>query len=559
MSENNEHNPLDDIEFTPDLIRGVKKDVSEYDNYPDNSEQVETEEEYEQINQVLQVETETKNYQELSQEISSLREKLEQFSQDVESNYSHLQEEVSRLSNFMLELQDEKLNGDVDLESFFGRVNSLENHLQILSKQIEKRINNNVNSQQQVNKKLEQLAADTKQEIEEIVGMVVDVESKQVDARKLSQDISLLKGKLKEFSNVESNSSQLQEKVAQLSSQILELQKEKSNIGVGLEPLFRRVKSLENSLQNLSEHIEERINNNVNSQQQVNEQFSQFADSQEISQEISLLREKFERFSQDVVGKYFQLHKKLSKLSSAFHLEREKISQDVYLDSFFRRVESLENHLQNMEVKYSKLQEKVKNNLNPFQEWKELFYISIWSLGLAIIPSIVNLSMDNPNIFLSLLCLILALPFLLTSLVIFFWSYFSMVLMFGQLFYSSSNLVLSKVDYWLSRYRLITLIQVFEQKDKEVDKTSGLKAFCLLFYLLFSLLLMFGSTIVLPGLVLSCSENQAGWILCFLNAAHKDPKIVIMSFPNITVLWLVICWLILQFIKALALLKQKFL
>ncbi len=105
MSENNERNPLDDIEFTPDLIRGVKKDASESDNYPGNSEQVETEEESEEVNEVLQVET--TNYRELSQEISLLREKLDQFSQDVENNYSHLQQEVSRLSDFMLELQDE--------------------------------------------------------------------------------------------------------------------------------------------------------------------------------------------------------------------------------------------------------------------------------------------------------------------------------------------------------------------------------------------------------------------------------------------------------------------
>ncbi|GGA22342.1 hypothetical protein [Okeania sp. KiyG1] len=89
--------------------------------------------------------------------------------------------------------------------------------------------------------------------------MVVDVESKQVDAHKLSQDISLLREKLEDFSNVESNSSQLQEKVAELSSNILELQEERSNIGVGLEPLFRRVKSLENSLQNFSGQIEKKL------------------------------------------------------------------------------------------------------------------------------------------------------------------------------------------------------------------------------------------------------------------------------------------------------------
>ncbi|NER03031.1 MAG: hypothetical protein F6K17_10545 [Okeania sp. SIO3C4] len=108
MSENNDRNPLDDIEFTPDIIRGVKKDVSESHNYSGNSEQVEIEEEFKQVNEVLQVET--TNDRELFQDISLLREKLEQFSQDVENNYSQLHKEVSRLSDFMLELQEEKLN-----------------------------------------------------------------------------------------------------------------------------------------------------------------------------------------------------------------------------------------------------------------------------------------------------------------------------------------------------------------------------------------------------------------------------------------------------------------
>ncbi|MGB3510799.1 MAG: hypothetical protein WBA93_16500 [Microcoleaceae cyanobacterium] len=114
MSKNNDRNPLDDIEFTPDIIRGVKKDSSESHNYPSNSEQVETKNKSERINEVLQVEA--IHDRELSQDISLLREKLEQFSQDVESNYSPLQEKVSRLSDFMLELQEEKLNGDIDLE-----------------------------------------------------------------------------------------------------------------------------------------------------------------------------------------------------------------------------------------------------------------------------------------------------------------------------------------------------------------------------------------------------------------------------------------------------------
>ncbi|NEN91355.1 MAG: hypothetical protein F6K48_21590 [Okeania sp. SIO3H1] len=185
MSENNDRNPLDDIEFTPDLIRGVKKDSSEADNYSGNSEQVETDDKSEKVNEVLQVET--ADYRELFQEISLLREKLKQFSQDVESSYSHLEEKVSRLSDFMLELQEERLNGDVDLESLFGRVKSLENSLESLPGQIEERINNNVNSQQEVNEKFQQFVADTRQEIEEIVRMVVGVESKQVDAHKLSQ------------------------------------------------------------------------------------------------------------------------------------------------------------------------------------------------------------------------------------------------------------------------------------------------------------------------------------------------------------------------------------
>ncbi|NET46979.1 hypothetical protein [Okeania sp. SIO2B3] len=470
MSENNDRNPLDDIEFTPDLIRGVKKDSSESHNYSGNSEQVDTEEESEEVNEVLQVET--ADYQELFQEISLLREKLEQFSQDVENNYSHLQEEVSRLSDFMLELQEERLNGDVDLESLFGRVKSLENALESLPGQIEERINSTLDSQQEVNKKFQQFVAGIKQEIEEIVRMVVDVESQQVDAHKLSQDISLLREKLEELSNVESNSSQLHEQMAELSSHILELQEERSNIGVGLEPLFRRVKSLENSLQNLSEQIEQRINNNVNSQQEVNENFNQFAEdtkleiqiiiqklvdfesqqvnAQELSQEISLLRERLERFS-NVESNSLELEKKITELwSQILHLQKERSNIGVGLEPLFRRVKSLENSLQNMEVKYSQLQEKVINNLNISQEWKEFFYISIWSLGSAIILSLPNSSIDNPNIFLILLCLVLVLasPFLLTSLVIFFWSYFSIVLMFGRLLFSSPNLVLIKVDYW---------------------------------------------------------------------------------------------------------------
>ncbi|NET24890.1 hypothetical protein [Okeania sp. SIO1I7] len=55
MSENNDRNPLDDIEFTPDLIRGVKKDSSESHNYPGNSEQVETDDKSDKVNEVLQV------------------------------------------------------------------------------------------------------------------------------------------------------------------------------------------------------------------------------------------------------------------------------------------------------------------------------------------------------------------------------------------------------------------------------------------------------------------------------------------------------------------------
>ncbi|GGA22349.1 hypothetical protein [Okeania sp. KiyG1] len=94
-----------------------------------------------------------------------------------------------------------------------------------------------------------------------------------------------------------------------------------------------------------------------------------------------------------------KLQEELSKLSLAFQLEQEKISQDVYLDSLFRRVELLENSLQNMEVKHFQLQEKVQNNLNLSQEWREFFYMSIWSLGLAIITYVLNLSIDNSNIF----------------------------------------------------------------------------------------------------------------------------------------------------------------
>ncbi|WP_426586941.1 hypothetical protein [Dapis sp. BLCC M229] len=77
---------------------------------------------------------------------------------------------------------------------------------------------------------IEQFVADTKQETEEIVQMVVDIEYQQVDVHKLSQDITLLREKLEEFSHLESNSLELEEKVAKLSAQILYLQQERSNI-----------------------------------------------------------------------------------------------------------------------------------------------------------------------------------------------------------------------------------------------------------------------------------------------------------------------------------------
>ncbi|MGD1701645.1 hypothetical protein ACP6PM_17665 [Dapis sp. BLCC M229] len=60
--------------------------------------------------------------------------------------------------------------------------------------------------------------------------MVVDIEYQQVDVHKLSQDITLLREKLEEFSHLESNSLELEEKVAKLSAQILYLQQERSNI-----------------------------------------------------------------------------------------------------------------------------------------------------------------------------------------------------------------------------------------------------------------------------------------------------------------------------------------
>ncbi|NES07912.1 MAG: hypothetical protein F6K22_37075 [Okeania sp. SIO2F4] len=428
--------------------------------------------------------------------------------------------------------------------------------------------------------------------------MVVDVESKQVDAQKLSQDISLLREKLEEFSHVESNPSQFQEKVTKLSSQILELQKEKSNIGVGLEPLFRRVKSLENSLQNLSGQIEEKINSTLDSQQQVYEIFLKFAedtkleiktivqklvdieykqvDVHKLSQYISLLSQKLERFSH-VESNSLELEEKVAELSAQIlYLQQERSNIGVGLEPLFHRVKSLENSLQNMEVKSSQLQEKVKNNLNLSQEWKEFFYISIWSLGLAIIPSIVNLSMDNPNIFLSLLCLVLASPFLLTSLVIFFWSYFSIVLMFGRLLFSSPHLVLSKVDYWLSRYRFIcgSMVLIAEkmirtepggQKLQALELRERARSVASFFLILFiiSLIPFLGVRgYLIQNEYINCSENKAGWILCFLNAAQKQPELmfaILLFLPSITVSWFVIYWLILQLIKALALLKQKFL
>ncbi|MDY7006799.1 MAG: hypothetical protein SWX82_23455 [Cyanobacteriota bacterium] len=579
MSENNDRNPLDDIEFTPDLIRGVKKDSSESHNYSGNSEQVEIEEESEEVNEVLQVEV--THDRELFQDISLLRERLEQFSQDVENNYSHLQQEVSRLSNFIWELQEERLNGDVDLESFFGRVKSLENSLESLPGQIEERINSTFGSQQEVNEKFQQFVAGTKQEIQDIVRMVVDFESKQVDAHKLSQEISLLREKLEEFSHLESNSLELEEKVAELSSQILELQEERSNIGVGLEPLFRRVKSLENSLQNLlSGQMEERINNIVNSQQQVNENFNQFAedtkleiqiiiqklvdieskqvDVQELSQEVSFLRQNLERFS-NVESNSLELEEKITELwSQILHLQKERSNIGVGLEPLFRRVKSLENYLQNMEVKYFQFQQKVQNNLNLSQERKEFFYMSIWSLGLAIITYVLNLSIDNSNIFLILLCLILVSPFLLTSLVIFLWSYFSIVLMFGQLFYSSSNVVLSKVDYWLSRYRFILFRLMSEKVRQQSHKSEFFTEYGLLFFILICTLPF---SIQGFNLLFKCSGNQEGWILCFLNAGYKQSELmfmIILFVPSIIVSWFVIYWLILQFIKVLALLKQKF-
>ncbi len=492
------------------------------------------------------------------------------------------------------------MNGDVDLKSLFGRVKSLENSLESLPRQIEERINSTLDSQQEVNQKFQQFIGDTKQEIEEVVRMVVDVESQQVDAQKLSQDISLLREKLEEFSHLESNSSEFQEKVTQLSSQILELQKEKSNIGVGLEPLFRRVKSLENSLQNLSGQIEEKINSTLDSQQQVYEIFLKFAedtkleiqrithklvdieskqvDVHKLSQEISLLRKKLERFYY-VESNSLELKEKVAKLSDQIlNLQKERSNIGVGLQPLFRRVKSLENSLQNVEAKYSKLQEKVKNNLNLSQEWKEFFYISIWSLGSAIILSLPNSSIDNPNIFLILLCLVLVLasPFLLTSLVIFFWSYFSIVLMFGRLLFSSPHLVLSKVDYWLSRYRFIysSMVLIAEkmirtepvgQKLQALELRERARSVASFFLILFIISLI--PFLGLPGYLIeneyiNCSENKAGWILCFLNAAHKQPElmfVILLFLPSITVSWFVIYWLILQLIKALALLKQKFL
>ncbi|MGB3510798.1 MAG: hypothetical protein WBA93_16495 [Microcoleaceae cyanobacterium] len=398
-----------------------------------------------------------------------------------------------------------------------------------------------------MNENFQQFVADTKQEIEEIVRMVVDVESKQVDADKLFQEISFVREKLEEFSHVESNSLELEEKVAELSSQILELQEERSNIGVGLEPLFRRVESLENSLQNLSGQIDKRINNSANSQQQAYEIFLKFAEDTKL--EIQIITQKLADFE----SKQVEVH---------------KLSQEISLLQ-----KKLEKFFQDTEVKYFHLQEKVKNNLNLSQEWKEFFYISLWSsLGSAIILYLTNSSIDNPNIFLILLCLVLVLasPFLLTSLVIFFWSYFSIVLMFGRLFYSSPNLVLSKVDYWLSRYRFI-----YSSMEKMIGtEAAGQKLQPLelrepprnlAFHLSIIFILCFIHLLVLLGNLIdeyiNCSKNQEGWILYFLNAAHKQPELIfaiILFIPSITVSWFVIYWIILQFIKALALLKQKF-
>ncbi|NEO57139.1 MAG: hypothetical protein F6K54_31155 [Okeania sp. SIO3B5] len=551
MSENNEGSSLDDLDFNPGLIRGVKKDSSEADNYSGNYEQVETEEESEEVNEVLQVETERKNYRELSQEISLLREKLEQFSQDVESNYSHLQKEVSRLSYFMLELQDEKLNGDVDLGSLFGRVNSLENSWVSLPGQIEERINSTFDSQQEVNEKFQQFVADTKQEIEEIVRMVVDVESQQIDAHKLSQDISLLREKLEEFSNVESNSSQLQEQMAELSSNILELQEERSNIGVGLEPLFRRVKLLENSLESLPGQIEERVNSTFGSQQQVNEKFPQFVESQELSQEISLLREKLEQFSQDVESNYSELQKKVSRMSDfMLELEKKRLKGDVNLKTLFGRVKSLENSLESLPGKIEErinitldaqkeIDEEISHNFNLSQQWQDFFDISIVYFFIAMGLSFINI---NANIFLTLLCLILALPFLLENLVVFLWSYASIFLMFGHLlFYYRPSLVAIDLDHFLFRHPFIDY------------KNPFISILWFVFYILAFPIFITG-LIWLEKSFPNCLENMQG---C-LNAKPEVSSVIVLFIPFITLSWFIIYLLLCGLITLLALLKGWF-
>ncbi|GGA22355.1 hypothetical protein [Okeania sp. KiyG1] len=134
-----------------------------------------------------------------------------------------------------------------------------------------------------------------------------------------------------------------------------------------------------------------------------------------------------------------------------------------------------------------------------------------------------------------------------------------MVLMFGQLFYSSPNLVLSKVDYWLSRYRFILFRLMSEKVRQQLHKSEFFTEYGLLFFILICTLPF---TIQGLNLLFKCPGNQEGWILCFLNAGYQQSELmfmIILFIPSITVSWFVIYWLILQFIKVLGLLKQNFL
>ena len=330
--------------------------------------------------------------------------------------------------------------------------------------------------------------------------------------------------------------------------------------------MFGRVKSLESSLENLSGKIEERINNTLDSQQQVNEQISQFADSQELSQDISWLREKFKKASQNVESNYSNLHNRVSRLSNMLEeLEKEKLNVDVDLDSLFGRIKSLENSVNKLQRKINNILNsqyqpnqsieqyyitpkgqieeinnrlvEAKNNVNIPEKWNDFLDISIVYYLIAIVLLLINI---NQNIFLTLLCLILASPFLLVSLVVFLWSYASIFLIFGKLFYCRPNLVLREVNYCLDRHPLIYF------KHPLISR---------FWWSIISFITLFQG-IRLLGEFYNCSQAEE----CLNEQSTLTFVIIIVFFlPAITVLWFVIDWIILQFIKAMALLKQKFL